>query len=84
MLPGATSVHLACKWFQLLCKLAALALVAQARRLILEAHVVMDSVICGWMQAELGWKQRSAVDLRNTTWSNVDSTFGQRILEKMR
>lgn len=35
------------------------------------------------MLAERRRKQKWAVDPRNTAWSNDDSKFGQRMLEKM-
>ncbi|XP_027962276.1 PIN2/TERF1-interacting telomerase inhibitor 1-like [Eumetopias jubatus] len=35
------------------------------------------------MLAERQWMQKWTVDPRNTAWSNDDSKFGQRMLEKM-
>uniref|UniRef100_A0A2K5S270 G-patch domain-containing protein n=1 Tax=Cebus imitator TaxID=2715852 RepID=A0A2K5S270_CEBIM len=35
------------------------------------------------MLAERQWKEKWAVDPQNTAWSNDDSKFGQRMLEKM-
>lgn len=66
MLPGATSVHLACK---------SCGSNFSASGPGWEAHSGGphgDRLCNTSMHAERGRKQRCAVDLRNTTWSNVD------------